>query len=231
MLILLLVSFFVMIGTLGLVIYLDMKPQVAEGNYNYVDGSAHVSTPDATATHQENRANGEISARAALNGLGKAEASAELGHEFQYTGKEQRRFKLKVQYGYRTHVQVDEGPAQSRAIVNVVLLPDTVNVIADDVQIAVGRKDNPTPESLILSAKEEPTELSKFLSLGQEQGGQINNPVVSGIQEFPISLKRNQKCRALLKVAAIAEVPDEAQKGKCHAEVVGKVSRISLVPQ
>src|SRR5918996_3598413 len=134
MLMLLIVSFLVMIGALGLVIYLDMKPQVAEGNYSYVDGSANMSAPDAIATHQENRANGEISAHAAVNGLGKAEASAELGHGFQYTGKEQRRFKLKVQYDYRTHIQVDEGPAQSRAIVNVVLLPDTVNEIANDVQ-------------------------------------------------------------------------------------------------
>ena len=202
MLSLLIIFFFLSIGTVGLIIYLDMKPYVATPpQFNYLDGSKDVTTADATASHQEDKATGEIKADAAVNGNGKAEASAELGHEFQFNGKERKRFNLAIYYGYRAHVQVDEGPAQSRALIQAVLPPESTNKVLDEVLAEVGVKDFPE-----------------------------GNDLTFDIQKFPVSLEPKQKCKVFLKVTAYAESLDETKKARCQMRVIGKVTQVRLTP-
>jgi hypothetical protein len=202
MLTLLIIFFFMSMATVGLMIYLDMRPYVAQPpQLNHLDGSENVTTADATASHQEDKATGEIKANASVNGNGKAEASAELGHEFQFNGKERKRFNLAIYYGYRAHVQVDEGPAQSRALIQAALLPESTNEVLDEVLAEVGVKDSPE-----------------------------GNDLTFDIQKIPVALEPKQKCKAFLKVTAYAESLDETKKARCQTRIVGKITQVRLTP-
>lgn len=201
-LVLLIIFFFLSMAAVGLMIYLDMRPYAAKPpQLNHLDGSKDVTTADATASHQEDKATGEIKADASVNGSGKAEASAELGHEFQFNGKERKRFNLAIYYGYRAHVQVDEGPAQSRALIQAVLLPGSTNEVLDEVRSEVGVKDSPE-----------------------------GNDLTFDIQKVPVFLEPKQKCKAFLKVTAYAESLDETQKARCQTGIVGKITQVKLIP-
>ncbi len=201
MLTMLILFFFGAIVGIGFLIYYDMKPIAAKPpQLNYADGSESV-TADATATHQENKANGELRAESAVNGSGKAQASAELGHEFQYKGKQGRRFYPSVHFRYQAHVQVDEGAGQSRALIQAVLLPDSTSEVMNEALTEVGGKDIPEGQDFTAS-----------------------------VQEFPaVLLQPNQKCKAFLRVTAVVEAPDD-EKAKCRTEVIGRITEIRLTP-
>lgn len=200
MLAMLILFFFLAIAGVLFMIYLDLRPIAAKPpQFNYADGSEEM-TADATATHQENKANGEVRAESGVDGSGKAQATAELGHEFQYRGKEGKRFNPSIHFGYRAHVQVDEGAGQSGALIEAVLLPDSASEIINEVLTEVGVKDIP------------------------------GEGFTTSVQRFPsIFLEPGQKCKAFLRITASAEALDE-EKARCRTEVIGRITEIRLAP-
>jgi hypothetical protein len=81
-------GFLLVIAVLGFVVYIDLVTQVINPpKLNHSQGSADASTDEAAATHHEDKTTGQIRADASVNGLGRAQASAEIGHEFQNTRK------------------------------------------------------------------------------------------------------------------------------------------------
>ena len=197
----LILFFLVAIAGLGLMIYMDIKPTVVKPpQLNYADGLQNMAA-EATATHQEDKANGEVRAESTVNGNGKAEASAELGHEFQYRGKEGKKFNPSIHFRYRAHVQVDQGEGQAGALIQTVLLPGSTNEVIKEALTEVGVKDIPGEENFTTSVQRLP----------------------------PVFLEPNQKCKVFLRVTAFAEALG-SEKASCRTEVIGRIAEVRLTP-
>lgn len=205
MLTLLIIVFTVAVGAVWFIIYMDIRPvEIKAPDFKHVDGSTDV-TGDATANHEENRVKAEFKVVANLNGSGKGVAVSEFGHEFTNRFKETRRFRVKIDFTYRAQVQVEEGAGKSSALIQALLVPpNQVETVVEEVQAAVGYKNNPA------------------------EGGMAPSQY-----EFNIKLEPKESCKVLLRLTASCESKSEEEgaKGRGKAEVAAKLNKIKAFPE
>jgi hypothetical protein len=104
----------------ALVMYLDAKTLVARPpKFTIAEGSAEASSEQASVAHDEDAKSGRIRVEAVLNGAGRGQASATLGHEFQVRAKRAGRFYIVVEYEYRAGVRVADGAGRSSAVLEL----------------------------------------------------------------------------------------------------------------
>jgi len=112
--------FLVAFAITALVMYLDAKTLVARPpKFTIAEGSAEASSEQASVAHDEDAKSGRIRVEAVLNGAGRGQASATLGHEFQVRAKRAGRFYIVVEYEYRAGVRVADGAGRSSAVLEL----------------------------------------------------------------------------------------------------------------
>ena len=112
--------FLVAFAITALVMYLDAKTLVARPpKLSIAEGSAEASSEQASVAHDEDAKSGRMRVEAVLNGAGRGQASATLGHEFQVRAKRAGRFYIVVEYEYRAGVRVADGAGRSSAVLDL----------------------------------------------------------------------------------------------------------------
>jgi len=112
--------FLVAFAITAVVMYLDAKTLVARPpKFTIAEGSAEASSEQASVAHDEDAKSGRIRVEAVLNGAGRGQASATLGHEFQVRAKRAGRFYIVVEYEYRAGVRVADGAGRSSAVLDL----------------------------------------------------------------------------------------------------------------
>ena len=112
--------FLVAFAITAVVMYLDAKTLVARPpKFTIAEGSAEASSEQASVAHDEDAKSGRIRVEAVLNGAGRGQASATLGHEFQVRAKRAGRFYIVVEYEYRAGVRVADGAGRSSAVLEL----------------------------------------------------------------------------------------------------------------
>ena len=112
--------FLVAFAITALVMYLDAKTLVARPpKLSIAEGSAEATSEQASVAHDEDAKSGRMRVEAVLNGAGRGQASATLGHEFQVRAKRAGRFYIVVEYEYRAGVRVADGAGRSSAVLEL----------------------------------------------------------------------------------------------------------------
>ncbi len=154
MLIGLFVFFFVLAFSItALVMYLDAQTLVARpSKFTIAEGSAEASSEQASVAHDEDAQSGRMRVEAVLNGTGRGQASATLGHEFQVRGKKAGRFYVVIEYEYRAVVRVADGTGKSSAVLDL-HIGEKSATISETQQNGLGHQSVPEQGEVLTASK------------------------------------------------------------------------------
>lgn len=166
----------------GITIWMDTKRvYIHAPKFNYKNGNSETTGENATAEHDENEKKGEVIAKAVADGSGNAIAFAELGYEYQNTGKLAVNYVIEYMFNYRVNLEANSDTANVKGKVET-FLNSKLKTITDDCLTTSGKQSNPE-----------------------------NEGVVEASGKHKITLKPGEKFTAYLKLTAVAEGADKGE--------------------
>ena len=141
------VFFFVALAVIAFVIYADAKTIViGPRKFNYKEGAANTNSEQARASQDADQETGNMRASASLEGTGKADASARVGWEHQFTGTKGKECTVEMKFECRGNVSVERESASSKASVKAVAASDS-KTFHEEVLTRVGETGFPASPS------------------------------------------------------------------------------------
>lgn len=198
----LLMAFFVAsFVTFALVMLVDTKVVVVRPpKLSFADGTAEANSADAEARHEEDKSNGTLRVRAAVQGGGRAEAVAELGHEFEIRAKKPGRYTIVAVCERATHLKVTSGAARLHLAMHL-NIKDKSLPIGELTYSDIGERKIPPAGGLGPITKKE-----------------------------AVTLKPGQPCKVSVRVTATAEQTGAPEPVYCFIEIMVKVKELQLRP-
>jgi hypothetical protein len=176
---------------------------VRPGKFNFANGNSDKTIDAAVAYHQENKSEGEFSIEASVTGDGKAEATAQVGHEFEYLAEYKRPCVVGIEFEYKTNLRADTSPVQAKTLLTIGVAGNQFKVL-DDSLTASGHK----------SAK--------------HFKGKKDEPMK---RRFNVVFHQGQRFVIALEAQAIADTTGTPSTEGCRAEIVASVKEIWFRPK
>ncbi len=198
----LLFAFFVVsFGVFVLIMIVDAKTIVMRpGKLTVAEGSSEVSSPAATASHDEDKVSGQARLHVNVSGAGRGQAVSMLGCDLEVRGKRPGKYYVVVEFEHRAHLRVAEGAGRVKYSLALQVNAKSVPILAAE-QGVPGEKRQPA-----------------------------NGEMMATKKKFFVALSPGQPCKAMLVVTAVAEPQAADGKVNCSAEVVAKVKEFQLRP-
>ncbi|MGH8584026.1 MAG: hypothetical protein ACREWG_14845 [Gammaproteobacteria bacterium] len=193
--------FVVSFGVFTLVMLVDARTVVVRpGKLTVAEGSSEVSSPAATASHDEGKDSGQVQLHVNVSGAGRGQAVSMLGCDLEVRGKKPGKYFVVVDLEHRAHLRVAEGAGRAKYSLALQVNAKSVPILAAEQGVA-GEKRLPA-----------------------------NGEMVATKKKFFVALTPGQPCKAMLVVTAVAEPQAADDKINCTAEVVAKVKEFQLRP-
>lgn len=191
--------FLVVFVITALMMYLDVKTLVARPpKLSVAEGTTEASTEQVSAAHDEDPKTGRMRVEAVLNGSGRGQASATLGHDFVVRGKKTSRYYIVIEYEYRAEARVADGAGGARAVLSL-HIGDKSATITETRQDGMGHQTVPEQGEAVKASKKVLTNL--------KPGPSRVCVGLSAVAEQTGDASANCRAQAHVKISAITVKP------------------------